>query len=218
MNDLDARLQRLAAEATKHTTAPDVEVIMRRGRRRRALSRPMLAGTVALVVVLVAVVALAAVRGRADRPPVGPPPTSAPTSAPTTAPTSTAVAVGGWNTYTDAAHNLRLRYPPDWVIRRRHQEGTVTLAPSEQARRMLATWPPFAVTITAGGGYYVGEAPEPGMTWGRLPGGQAYLRWESEVDPSRRPGVPTSTGPGARRARVVAYSIDWGRDCKGVQP
>jgi hypothetical protein len=214
MNDLDARLQRLAAEATKHTTVPDVEVIIRRGRRRRALSRPVLAGTVALVLVLVAVVALAAVRGRADRPPVGP----SPTTTPTTAPTSTAVAVGGWNIYTDAAHNLRLRYPPEWVIRRRHQEGTVTLAPPEQARRMLATWPPFAVTITAGGGYYVGEAPEPGMTWGRLPGGQAYLRWESEVDPSQRPGVPTSTAPGARRARVVGYSIDWGRDCKGVKP
>jgi hypothetical protein len=211
MNDLDDRLQRLAAEATKHALAPDVEVIMRRGRRRRALSGPVLAGTVALAVVLVAVVAVAAVRGRTDRPPVGP--------APTTAPPSTTIPTDRWKTYTDAAHNLRLRYPADWVVRRRHQEGMVTLAPAEQARRMLAYPPTFAVTVGAGGGYYIGEAPEPGMTRGRLPGGEAYLRWESDVDPSARPGVTASTAPStASRARVVGYSIDWGRDCKGVKP
>ena len=105
MNDLEARLQRLAAEATKDVTAPDLEVIVRRGRRRHALSGPVLAGAVALVLVLAAVVALAAVRGRADRPPVGP--------APTTAPPSTIVSADRWKTYTDTAHNLRLRYPPD---------------------------------------------------------------------------------------------------------
>jgi hypothetical protein len=214
MNDLDARLERLAAEATKHARAPDVAVIMRRGRRRRALSGPVLAGTVALVVVLAAVVALAAVRGQ-DRAPVAP----LPTTSPTTAPTSTTVSADRWKTYTDAAHNLRFRYPPDWVVRRRHQEGMVTLAPREHARRMLAWPPPFAVTVGAGGGYYVGEAPEPGMTQGRLPGGQAYLRWETEVDPNAPPpGVTRSTAPGAAgRARVVGYSIDWGRDCKGVK-
>jgi hypothetical protein len=215
MNDLDAKLQRLAAEATKHATTPDLEVIVRRGRRRRVLSRPVLAGTVALVLVLAAVVALAAVRGRADRPPVGP----APTTSPTTAPTSTVVASGGWKTYTDAAHNLRLRYPPDWVVRRRHQEGMVTLAPPEQARRMLASWPPMAVTVTAGGGYYLGEAPEPGMTGGRLPGGQGYLRYQS--DPAQiveAPGIPKPAPNVADRPRTVSYSIDWGRDCKGVRP
>jgi hypothetical protein len=211
MNDLDDRLQRLATEATRHVLAPDVEVIMRRGRRRRALAGPVLAGTVALAVVLAAVVAVAAVRGRTDRPPVGP--------APTTAPPSTSIPADRWKTYTDAAHNLRLRYPPDWVVRRRHQEGMVTLAPAEQARRMLAYPPTFAVTVGAGGGYYIGEAPEPGMTRGRLPGGEAYLRWESEVDPSARPGVTASTAPSAAgRARVVGYSVDWGRDCKGVTP
>jgi hypothetical protein len=216
MNDLDARLQRLAAEATKHARAPDVEVIMRRGRRRGALSRPVLAGTVALVVVLAAVVALAAVRGQ-DRAPVGPTPATTPT--PTTAPPSTSVSTDRWKTYTDAAHNLRLRYPPDWVVRRRHQEATVTLAPAEHARRALAMWPPFAVTVTAGGGYYIGEGPEPGTTWGRLPGGQAYMRWEFEVEPRARPGAPTSTAPApAGRERTVGSSIDWGRDCKGVKP
>ena len=61
MNDLDARLQRLVVEATKDVTAPDLEVIMQRGRRRHAVSGPVLAGAVALVLVLAAVVALAAV-------------------------------------------------------------------------------------------------------------------------------------------------------------
>jgi hypothetical protein len=184
-------------------------------RRRVRRDRVMAAATgLALVVVLAAVVTLAAVRGQ-DRAPVSP----LPTTSPTTAPTSTTVSADRWKTYSDAAHNLRFRYPPDWVVRRRHQEGVVTLAPREQARRMLA-WPPtFAVTVGAGGAYYVGEAPEPGMTRGRLPGGQAYLRWESEVDPSARPGSTVSTTPSAAgRARVLAYSIDWGRDCKGVKP
>jgi hypothetical protein len=215
MNDLEARLERLAAQATKDATAPDVQVIMQRGRRRRALSGPVLAGTVALAVVLAAVVALAAVRGRTVRPPVGP----APTTPPTTAPASTIVSADGWKTYTDAAHNLRLRYPPDWVVRRRHQEGTVTLAPPEQARRMLARWPPLAVTVTAGGGYYIGEAPEPGMTGGRLPAGQAYLRFQT--DPAQMveiPGMPKPAPNVADRPRTVHYLIDWGRDCKGMRP
>jgi hypothetical protein len=215
MSDLQERLERLAAEATRDAATPDVQVIVRRARHRRTLSRPVLAGTVALVVVLAGVVGLAAVRGRADHSPVGP----APTTAPTSAPTSTSISTDRWKTYTDAAHNLRFRHPPDWVVRRRNQEATVTLAPPEHARRMLATSPPFAVTVTAGAGYYIGEAPEPGTTWGRLPGGQAYLRFEAEVDMGRQPGTPESTTPNAaRRARVVAYSIDWGRDCKGVKP
>jgi hypothetical protein len=172
---------------------------VRRARHRRALSRPVLVGTAALAVVLAAVVALAAVRGRTDRPPVGP----APTSAPTTAPTSTSVSTDRWKSYTDHAHNLRLRYPPDWMVRPRNQEGMVTLAPPEHARRALATSPPFAVTVIAGGGYYLGEAPEPGTTWGRLPGGQAYLRY----------------GSGPARPWDVSYSIDWGRDsAKPVTP
>jgi hypothetical protein len=213
MNDLDDRLQRLAAEATKRATAPGVAVIMRRGRRRRALSGPVLAGTVALVVVLAAVVALAAVRGRADRPPTGP----APTSAPTTAPTSTMASADRWKTYTDAAHNLRVRYPPDWVVRRGREEGMVALAPPEHARRMLATWPPFAVTVRAGLGYYLGEGPDPAATWGRLPGGQAYVRFgDDPAEMVEGPGQPTPAPNVADRPRAVTYAIDWGRDCKGV--
>jgi hypothetical protein len=184
-------------------------------RRRVRRDRVMAAAAGLALVTMLGTAVVVARQLPQDRAPVGPPPTTSPT----TASTSTMVSTNGWKTYTDAAHNLRFRYPPDWVVRRRHQEGMVTLAPREHARRMLAMWPPFAVTVGAGGGYYVGEAPEPGMTVGRLPGGQAYLRFEAEVDPSTGPGVPTSTAPGAaRRAKVAGYSIDWGRDCKGVKP
>jgi FtsX extracellular domain len=50
VHDLDIRLERLAAEATRDAVAPEVAAIARRGRRRR---RRQLAGT-ALVVVAVA--------------------------------------------------------------------------------------------------------------------------------------------------------------------
>jgi cell division protein FtsX len=46
VHDLDTRLQRLAAEATRDAVAPEVAAIARRGRRRR---RRQLAGTAALV-------------------------------------------------------------------------------------------------------------------------------------------------------------------------
>jgi hypothetical protein len=206
---IEDRVRRVLAEAVALEPPPrgaPLEAALRLRRRR-----PMLAGAVALILVLAAVVALAAVRGRTEQRPVGP--------APTTAPTSTSISVDRWKTYTDAAHNLRFRYPPDWVVRRRHQEGMVTLAPREHAGRMLAFPPPFAVTIGAGGGYYIGEAPEPGTTRGRLPGGQAFLRFESGVNLSEPLGTPGSTAPNAARpARTVGYSIDWGRDCNGVKP
>ena len=54
MHDLDIRLERLAAEATRDAVAPEVAAIARRGRRRR---RHRLAGT-ALVVVAVAAAGL----------------------------------------------------------------------------------------------------------------------------------------------------------------
>jgi hypothetical protein len=188
---IEDRVKRLLAEAVADEP-PLRGAPLEAALRRRA--RPVLVGAMAVLLVLGAVVALVTVRGRADRPPVGP--------APTTSPTSTSVSTDRWESYTDRTHNLRLRYPPDWVVRPRNQEGMVTLAPPEHARRALATSPPFAVTVIAGGGYYLGEVPEPGATWGRLPGGQAFLRY----------------GSGPARPWDVSYSIDWGRDCKGVEP
>jgi cell division protein FtsX len=51
MNDLDQRLERLAAEATGDAVAPELAAVARRGRRRR---RRQLAGTAALVAAVVA--------------------------------------------------------------------------------------------------------------------------------------------------------------------
>jgi hypothetical protein len=57
------------------------------------------------------------------------------------------------------------------------------------------------------------------MTRGRLPGGQAYLRFET--DPAQlqaAPGQPKPTPNVADRPRSASWSIDWGRDCKGIRP
>jgi hypothetical protein len=190
MNDLDARLQRLAAEATKHARAPEVEVIMRRGRRRRVLSRPVLAGTVAMALVLAAVVALAAVRGQ-DRTPAGPTATTVPT--PSTVPTN------GWKTYTDVAGNLRFRYPPDWRIKAHPVRGGgpdyMTLVPPGVADPAM---PPaaFQVSWQVSRSFWIGENWVGGTTsQGRLPDGRPYLHTVND------------------RARFASWSIDWGRPC-----
>jgi hypothetical protein len=197
---IEDRVRQVLADAVADEPPPRGAPLQAALRRRRR--RPMLAGAVALILVLASAVGLAAIRGRGGPRPVTPAPT---TATPSTTPTpTTAASTTGWKTFTDADHNLRLRYPPDWVARPRNQEGMVSLAPPEHARRALGASPPIAVTVIAGGGYYLGEAPEPGATWGRLPGGQAYLRYGG-TDPARRP-------------RDVSYSVDWGRDCKGVEP
>jgi hypothetical protein len=211
---IEDRVRRVLVTAVADEPPPrgaPLQVALRRRRRR-----PVLVGAAALVLTLAAVVGLVAVRGRSGPRPVTPVDTTAP---PTTTPPTTVESTAQWKTFTDAAHNLRLRYPPDWVVRRRHAEGTVTLAPREHAAKALAQSPPAAVTVTAGGSYYVGEAPEPGFTWGRLPGGQAYLRFQS--DPAQMvewPGGPKLPANVADRPRTGSYSIDWGRDCKGIKP
>ena len=96
MHDLDIRLERLAAEATRDAVAPDVAAIARRRRRRR---RHRLAGT-ALVVVAVAAAGLvlpARLTGRsaADRP--------LPATAPATDVTGAASIGGYWFGKTDAS-------------------------------------------------------------------------------------------------------------------
>jgi hypothetical protein len=199
MNDLDARLQRLATEATKDAMAPDVEVIMRRARHRRALSQPVLTGTVALVLVLAAVVALAAVRGQ-DRAPAGPP--------------ATTVSTSGWKTYTDTVGNFRFRYPPDWrleeVGRAPLEPEFVRLVPPEFVDRPKQ--PGFVVSVQALRLFWSGEDWSGSTTMGRLPGGQAYLRTAN--DPTETRGWEQPPPPNvADRPRDVNWSIDWGRPC-----
>jgi hypothetical protein len=195
MNDLDARLERLAAEATKHATPLDLQVIVRRGRRRRGLSGPVLVGTVALVVVLAAAVALAAVRGQ-DRAPVGPPAT--------TLATPSTVSTKGWKTYTDVAGNLRFRYPPDWRVKVYQARGGgpdwLTLVPPGI---VVSAMPPaaFEVSWRVGRSFWIGENWVGGTTsLGRLPNGRPYLRTV---------GDPIADD----RYHFAGWSIDWGRPC-----
>jgi hypothetical protein len=211
MNDLDARLQRLAAEATKHAVAPDVEVIMRRGRRRRVLSGPVLAGTVGLVVVLAAVVALAAVRGQRGRTPVAPTPTPSTVAPPpsTTRPTPppSTVPTTGWKTFTDAASNLRFRYPPGWAIHPHPEGDAVDLVPPQDAGRSVDE-ARFRVSVEVSPSFWVGEDWSGVTTRGRLPSGRAYL-----LDVRGPIAGPSPRPPGDRIAGYGSYSIDWGRYC-----
>jgi hypothetical protein len=200
MNDLDARLERLAAEATKDAEVPDVEVIMRRGRRRRALSGPVLAGTVALVLVLAAVVGLATVRGQ-GRLPTGPPAT---TAAP-----ATTISTAGWPAYVDRAHNLRLRYPPGWKLR--PGPGGDELVPPEYATSKPGR-AKYAVTVAAFPGFYLSTYDWRAGTRDRLPGGQAYLHvlGYPDLPPWEDPPASPAAAPGRRFA---VYVVDWGRFC-----
>ena len=102
MNDLDTRLERLAAEATRDAVAPEPEAIARRGRRRR---RRQLAGS-AVVVAAVVAAGLVLPARLAGRP--GPVPAAAPATD-----VSDAARLGGyWFGKTDASVYLRLQVTP----------------------------------------------------------------------------------------------------------
>lgn len=190
---MEDRVRRVLADAVADEPPPrGVPLEVARHRRRR---RPVLVGAAALLLVLAAVVSLVAIRER-QRP------------LPTTDPTV------GWTVYTDAARNLQLRYPPDWVLRER-QPGWVRIAPPDQAAGVLKDQPPFAVGVRApAAGYYLGERTGVDLVEGRLPGGRAYV--VTETDPAvyiPPPDVSASSRPLAELPRQKTYSIDWGRSC-----
>jgi hypothetical protein len=152
---------------------------------RRRRRRPLVAGAVALTVVLAAVVALAAVQMRQR-------------------PLPSTVSTKGWKTLTDATGHLRFRYPPDWALRRLpKQDDAVELVPPEDADRPIDQ-ARFRVTILLGETFWVGEMWSGSTTRGRLPNGQAYLL--DLQSPTATQGNQASGGYGA-------YSIDWGRYC-----
>jgi len=182
---IEDRVRRVLQQAVADEPAPRGAPLQVATRRRRP--RPVLAGAVALLLVLAAVVGLAVVRGR-QRP------------LPSTDPTS------GWTVYTDTARNLQLRYPPDWVLRER-QPGWIRIAPSEQAIDMVEDFPSFAVGVRApAAGYYLGEQTGVDLNRGRLRTGQAYI--VTEEDPAA-----LEPPPGVKVSRQRSYSIDWGRSC-----
>jgi hypothetical protein len=194
---IEDRVRQLLADAVADEPPPrgaPLQVAIRRRRRQ-----PLLAWAVVLVLVLAAVAGLAAVRGR---------------PLPATDPTA------GWKVYTDGARNLRLRYPPDWVLRER-QPGWVRIAPPEEAAGVLEDQPPFAVGVRApAAGYYLGEQTGVDLVKGRLPAGPSYV--VTETDPAAfipPPDVSAPSRPLAELPRQKTWSIDWGRGCTpGVRP
>jgi hypothetical protein len=151
--------------------------------------RPLLAGVVAMVLVLTAVVALAAVRGQRQPAPLAPTPTTTDTR--------------GWRTFTDPTGYLRFRYPPDWKLQRQPRwDNAVVLVPPEDAGRPVEQ-ARFRLNVHLGEIYWIGEMWFGTNTTGRLPGGQAYL-----LDLH----APTA---GRGDGGFASYSIDWGRYCNG---
>jgi hypothetical protein len=178
---IEDRVRRVLADAV--ADEPPLRGAPLQAALRRRRRRPVLAGAVAVVLVLAAVVGLVAVRGGRQR------------SLPTT------VSTEGWKIYTNAGGNLRFRYPPDWrleVDRSEPRTPAVHLVPAELANQQAqqAGQPRervgFEVWLGAGQ-FWIGEDWFGTTSQGRLPNGRPYLRTE----------MP----------RTVQYSIDWGRPC-----
>ena len=207
---IEDRVRRVLADAVADEPplrgAP-LEGITHRQRR----SRSVLAGAIAMALILGAVVAFAAVRSP-GRGPVAPTPTPSTVAPPTPStarparPPST-VPTTGWKTFTHAASNLRFRYPPGWVIHPLPEGDAVDLVPPQDAGRPVDK-ARFRVSVEVSPSFWVGEDWAGVTTRGRLPSGQAYLL--DLRGPIARPGPRP---PAGQVAGYGSYSIDWGRYC-----
>ena len=192
---IEDRVRRVLAEAVAEEPAlrgaPLDHALRRRSRR------PMVAGAVAMALVLAAVVAVATVGSPGERP------------LPNT------VSTKGWKTYTDVAGNLRFRYPPGWRLQVKKElgergSGYVILVPpgivvpAQEAAK-------FSVSVQRRASFWVGEDWFGTTGLGRLPGGQPYLR--SASDPADTSGWFKPPPPLLDRPRYATWSIDWGRPC-----
>jgi hypothetical protein len=188
---IEDRIRRVLADAVAEE--PPLRGTPLEAATRSRRGRPLLAGVIAMVLVLAAVVALAAVRGQRERGPVGPTPT-------TTTPADSGKA---WKTFTDSTGHLRFRYPPDWALHRQpKRDDSVVLVPPEDAGRPIEQ-AGFQLRVDLDDVFWVGEMWFGTTTRGRLPNGQAYL-----LEINAPPAALNNQGWGM-------YSIDWGRYCAG---
>jgi hypothetical protein len=167
---------------------------------RRRQRRPVLAGAIAVVLVLAAVVAVVTLR----RPDKVLPATPTLTTLPTT----------GWPEVVDEAGNFRFRHPPGWETRRTSRSEWNLIPPG--ARPGVNQPPRFLVVVAPAGywrhdGYHRGTTPQVG----RIPGGQAYQLTVS--DPPRSGTYAVDWGrlcrgaaaPGSCRPRSVQVGFSW---------
>jgi hypothetical protein len=211
---IEDRLRRVLADAVAEEPplrgAP-LEAITHRQRR----SRSLLAGAIAMALILGAVVAFAAVR-RPIQGPVAPTPTPStvvpppPTAARPARPPST-VPTTGWKTFTSVAGNLRFRYPPGWAIHPLPEGDAVDLVPPQDAGRPVDK-ARFRVSVQVSPSFWVGEDWAGVITRGRLPSGRAYL-----LDLRSPTAGPAPRPSGGQVAGYGSYSIDWGRSCTSLR-
>jgi hypothetical protein len=194
---IEDRVRQLLADAVANEPplrgAP-LDYALRRRRRR-----PLVAGAVALTVVLAAVVALAVVQSRQR-------------------PLPSTVSTNGWKTYSDTTGNFRFRYPPDWRLQLMEELGGpgskfVTVVPPGIVVPAKER-PRFSVSVEARGGFWIGEDWFGITSLGRLPGGQSYLRTAN--DPTDTTGWQQPPPAVLDRPRYATWSIDWGRPCLGA--
>jgi hypothetical protein len=193
---IEDRVRRLLADAV--ADEPSLRGAPLQHATRRRHRRPVIAGAVAVALVLATVAAVTAVRTR-ERP------------LPST------ISTRGWTTWTDTTGNLRFRHPPDWVVRLKGA-ALVRIAPPEHAAGAAADNPPFAVGVRrVARGYYVGPLGV-NLTKGRLPSGQAYVVYDD--DPAALaippPDVSATTRAITEVPRRRVYTIDWGRSCRAA--
>jgi hypothetical protein len=150
---IEDRVRRVLEHAVADEPPPRAAPLAAVRRRRRR--RPVLAGAVAMVLVLAAVIGLAAVRGQDRVVPV--------------APTLTTLPTAGWPEVVDNAGNLAFRHPPGWKARRTNKAVWRLTPPGVPSRELSVLVDP------TGGewrhdGYWRVVPPEVG----RLPDGRAY--------------------------------------------
>ncbi|HSO54204.1 MAG TPA: hypothetical protein VL330_16010 [Actinomycetes bacterium] len=179
---IEDRVRRVLTEAV--ADEPPLRGAPLQAALRRHRRRPVLAGAVAVVLVLAAVAALR----RPDK------------VLPAT-PTLTTLPTAGWPEVVDEAGNLSFRHPPGWDVRPTDRggaalkDGWVLTPPDVPTGNEPRSG--FGVSVTHGHGYWkAGVGPVGSAQAGRLPGGRAFL-------------LTTFDAP-----ERGTYAVDWGRACR----
>ena len=178
---IEERVRRMLVEAVASEPAPSGAPFERAVRRRRR--RPLRAVAVAAALLLAVAVVLTGVRVLGTKP------------APL--PTVTPAVPSDWKTYQNDFYNLKLRYPPDWVVQ---TQGGVAIIPRRFAGPGItaAGSRPFIIGVALSAEYYLFVVQNGAqVTRGTQLDGRASIRFSSVQG----------------RIHIVQYEIDMGRFC-----